>query len=167
MRLGFVYCLTNDFDPRAVVQKLAAEEADVTLDFEKAPTLLNVPAAFKRLFNSGVDACLAFVQSSSEERMSLALAQEKAVDVEREFGKYSLICAVLDEEGEGIEALAEERLKECLQLLLGVRPEKVSFESPVDLFSSSQAGALDMFNTPGGQSVTDDLSPSSDGRSLF
>ncbi len=165
MRIGFVTCLTNDFDAKPVMQELASSEADVSLEFEQAPTLLNVPAAFKKLFSNGVDACVAFVQSSAEERMSLALAQEKAVDVEREFGKYSLICTVLDEEKEkNFEELIAERLKECLQLLMGVQPKKpMAFETPLDFFST-HTGALDMFSAP---AASQQGSTSTGGTSLF
>ena len=135
MRIGFATTLTNDFDAKAVIQKLAESEVGVELEFEQAPTLLNTPAAVKRLFSNGVDACIVFVQSSGEERASLALAQEKIVDVETDFGKYCIVRTVLDEEG-GIEELAEERLRECLQLLMGARPENLTIESPLDFFST-------------------------------
>ena len=164
MRIGFVTCLTNDFDAKPVMQEIASAEADVSIEFEQAPTLLNVPSAFKKLFSNGADACIAFVQSSSEERMSLALAQEKSVDVEKEYGKYSLMCTVLDEEKE-IEALARERLHECLQLLMGVQPRKpMSFETPLDFFSTP-SGALDLFSPS--SSTPQSGSTSTGGNPLF
>ena len=129
MRIGFATALTNDFDARPLIQKLAESEVDVQIEFEQSPTLLNIPAGVKKLFSNGVEACIAFVQSSEEEQNSLALAQEKIIDVEVDYGKYCIVCTVLDEEIGGeteIEAVASERLKECLQLLLGVRPEKMT-----------------------------------------
>lgn len=138
MRLGFVTVLTNDFDARELMQKLAQTEAGIDLEFEQAPTVLNAPAAVKKVFSNGLDACIVFVQSSGEEKLSLALAQEKIVDVEVAAGKYCIVCTVLDEEG-AVDALAEERLLEALNLLLGVRPEK-----------SSETPSLDFFSTPSG-----------------
>ena len=157
MRIGFATTLTSDFDARAVIQKLAESEVGVELEFEQAPTLLNTPAAVKRLFSNGVDACIVFVQSSGEEQASLALAQEKIVDVETDFGKYCIVCAVLDEEGSP-EDLAEERLRECLQLLLGARPENITVESPLDFFSSpsgGQSGGPSFFGTSSSPSDTE------------
>ncbi|MFH1056855.1 MAG: hypothetical protein V1717_03615 [Candidatus Micrarchaeota archaeon] len=147
MRIGFVTALTNDFDARPLIQQIASTEVGVELDLEQAPTILNTPAGVKRLFNNGVDACIVFVQSSEEEKMSLALAQEKIVDVEKDFGKYCLVCTVLDEEG-NIEELAGERLKECLHLLLGVRPEKPVSETPLDMFSTPPGGSSPEFFSP-------------------
>ena len=163
MRVGFVSCLTNDFDAKPIIQELASGESNVTLEFLQAPTLLNVPASFKKLFSLGVDACIAFVQSSEEERASLALAQEKAVDVEIECGKYSLICTVLDDEKEMGE-LVKTRLHECIQLLMGVQPPKpMSFETPLDFFTSG-APSLDVFSTTSAESPQ---ASSSDSKSLF
>ena len=78
------------------------------------------------------------------------LAQEKIVGVDTEFGRYSIVCTVLDEEG-NTEALAEERLRECLQLLLGVRPEKQTVHSPLDFFSNPTGGPsfFEPSNSPG------------------
>ncbi|MEM4255155.1 MAG: hypothetical protein QXR53_02385 [Candidatus Norongarragalinales archaeon] len=147
MRIGFVTALTNDFDAKELIQKIASQEIGVDLEFEQAPTLLNTPAAVKKLFYAGVDACIVFVQSSEEERVSLALAQEKIVDVEKDSGKYCLVCTVMDEEG-SIGELAEERLKEALHLLLGVRPEKPAQDSQLDFFPS-QSSSMDMFSQGG------------------
>lgn len=157
--------MTNDLDAKPIIQKIAQEEVGVELEFEQAPTLLNTPAAVKRLFFNGVDACIVFVQSSAEERISLALAQEKIVDVEKDSAKYCLVCTVMDEEasdadaGTSASALAEERLKEALHLILGVRPEKPQQESQLEFFSAPSAGA-DMFGSPSPESE-------SGGKSLF
>ena len=158
MRLGFVTALINDFDAKEVIQKIAQQEIGVDLEFEQAPTLLNTPAAVKKVFYNGVDACIVFVQSSAEERVSLALAQEKIVDVEKDAGKYCIVCTVLDEE-ENPASLAEERLTEALHLLLGVRPEKPAPDSQLDLFPTPST-SMDMF-TPSGENE------SSGGKSLF
>ncbi|HLD62640.1 MAG TPA: hypothetical protein VI875_02115 [Candidatus Norongarragalinales archaeon] len=158
MRLGFVTALTNDFDAKELIQAIAQQEVGVDLEFEQAPTLLNTPAAVKKLFYSGAEACIVFVQSSGEERISLALAQEKIVDVEKDAGKYCIVCTVLDEE-ENAAALAEERLKEALHLLLGVKAEKPQQESQVDFFQTPST-SLDMFS-PSGENE------SSGGKPLF
>ncbi len=157
MRIGFVTALTSDFDAKPVIQKLAQEAVGVDLEFEQAPTLLNTPAAVKKLFYNGVEACIVFVQSSAEERVSLALAQEKIVDVETEAGKYCLVCTVMDEE-EDTEALAEERLKEALHLLLGVRPEKPTQDSQLDFFQTPSS-SMDLFSQSGSREP--------EGKSLF
>jgi len=55
------------------------------------------------------------------------------------------------EEG-NTEALAQERLKECLHLLLGVRPEKPVSETPLDMFSTPPGGSSPEFFSPSGGS---------------
>ena len=150
MKIGFVTTLTNDFDAKPVIQTLSESEVDVQLEFEQAPTIINTPSAVKKLFTNGVDACIIFVQSSGEEQASLALAQEKIVDVDTDFGKYSIVCTVLDEEG-NTDALAQERLRECLQLLLGVRPETTTVQTPLDFFANPSTGPsfFEPSNQPG------------------
>ncbi len=154
--------MTNGFDGRELMQKLTQTEAGIELEFEQAPTVLNAPAAVKKVFSNGLDACIVFVQSSGEEKPSLALAQEKIVDVEVAFGKYCIVCTVLDEEGKP-DALAEERLLDALNLLLGVRPEKPEERAPLDFFATP-AGSPDLISSP---SETPAAGGSSSGKSLF
>lgn len=161
MRIGFVTALTNDFDAREIMQKLAQSEVGVELEFEQAPTILNTPAAVKKIFSNGLDACIVFVQSSSEEKMSLALAQEKIIDVEKDFGKYCIVCTVLDEEPE-LDPLVQERLKEALSLILGVRPEKVETQAPLDFFATPSTSP-DLMSAP--ESTQESTQP--EGKSLF
>lgn len=122
MKLGFVTLLSNKMEGSNALQALASEQANIDIAVEKAPALLKVPAAAKKLFyDQSVDAVLVFVQMSDDERDALALVHEKIIDVEVAFGKYVFFAVVGDEEWRddtSLQIIAEKRLDAALKQVL-------------------------------------------------
>ena len=148
MKLGFVTLLSNKMEGSDALQALAAEQANVDVAVEKAPALLKVPAAAKKLFyDQSVDAVLVFAQMSDEERDSLALVHEKIIDVEVAFGKYVFFAIVGDDEwrdDESLRIVAERRLDAALkQIIAALRDIAQPPEAP-----QQTEGGLEAFSPP-------------------
>lgn len=95
MRIGFVDCITNDYDVYEIAVAAATKvSSDVNLTRFTAPDILKVPVCCKKLLEAGADVGLVFLNLEDEDLDSFHLLLEKNVDVELETGKFVFFCVV-------------------------------------------------------------------------
>jgi riboflavin synthase len=95
LKIGFVDCITNDYDVYGIAVDVAAKTAsNVSLSRFTAPDILKVPVCCKKLLEAGADVGLVFLNLEDEDADSFNLLLEKNVDVELETGKFVFFCVV-------------------------------------------------------------------------
>lgn len=177
MKIAFVDVSTNTHDVFELATQLAEQTvSDVYLVHFTSPELLKIPASCARVLNEGADAAIVFALAKANQSQSVALVQEKLIDVEVHSGKFVFTAFVFEDEWRTearLKQVAQEKIGEMLEMAVGIGggPGSTSSSTPATetTTSSDATSAMGMFSLPPEQPETEPPGESTtgDGRPLF